>query len=138
MNQELLAEAEEILAKALFNEMISVHQLHKVISANPLRVVLLDVRTAIEHQEGVIPRSTLFPCDHNLENREDTGPFSHSFHARFRPEAFDPETRYVLICRSGPRTAIALARFLECGLQACELIGGTIEWARFFPLVPAA
>lgn len=119
-----------IIKKSLFSEMISAEQLHVIVETKPVGVVLLDVRTEIEFQEGVIPGSHLYPCDHNLENREDMARFLASFEATFRKEQFDPKIGYILICRSGPRTEIALAAFLQHGLQACELMGGVEEWKR--------
>lgn len=125
-----LVETREIGRKALFNEMISVEQLHRIVQAPPPEAVLLDLRTPVEQREGVIPGSVLLPCDHNLENRQDTEPFRRSFDRLFDPLRFDREKWYILICRSGPRTAIALPYFLDHGLQACELIGGVMEWTR--------
>ncbi|MBF0126405.1 MAG: bacteriohemerythrin [Magnetococcales bacterium] len=123
-------ETREIIEKALFNEMISIEQLRRVIDRAPADAILLDLRTPDEHREGVIPGSTLFPCDHNLENRQDTEPFLRCFTARFDPEQFNPHNWYILVCRSGPRAAIALESFLQHGLKACELIGGIQEWLR--------
>ncbi len=121
---------EELMEKALFNEMISVTHLKALRDAKLDNMVVLDLRTEVEMEEGVIPESHGFPCEHNLANRQDTGPFKHDFQAKFNPDLFDPQQRYVLICRSGPRTAIALDHFLDGGLQACELIGGVMEWQR--------
>jgi len=123
-----LAENRDILTRALFNEMLSVAQLHRLLEQAPPEMVLLDLRTPIEHQEGIIPGSRLFPCDHNLIDRQDTDPFRRSFSANFEPEQFDPQHWHVLICRSGPRAAIALEAFQEHDLKACELIGGIQEW----------
>ncbi|NGZ07668.1 MAG: hypothetical protein G8237_15095 [Magnetococcales bacterium] len=125
-----LAETREIQSKALFNEMISAEQLQRLLQLAPGDMVLLDLRTETEHRTGVIPGSRLFPCDHNLDNREDTGPFQHCFAQTFDPALFSPEQWYVLICRSGPRTAIALEYFQNADLPACELIGGIQEWTR--------
>ncbi len=119
---------ERILEKAMESEMISVEQLHCVLQNPPPHVVLLDVRTPVEHRQGVIPGSVLFPCDHDLENLQNTAIFAESFRARFRPEDFDPTRQYILICRTGPRTAIALDIFLCYNLAACELLGGVSEW----------
>lgn len=128
-------EIEEIIEKALFNEMISVEQLHAVITNDPHRLVLLDLRCQTEHREGIIAGSTLFPNDHNLKDRKDTRIFRQCFEKTFQPDKFDMDLRYVLICRSGPRTEIALEAFLENGFSACELIGGVLEWTRQgFPL----
>ena len=119
---------EQILAKAMASEMISVQQLHHLIQFPQPLVVLLDVRTPTEQQLGVIPGSMLFPCDHDLNNLDNTTIFAESFHSRFRPEQFDPTAYYILICRTGPRTAIALEVFLQHNLFACELLGGITEW----------
>ncbi|MBF0182962.1 MAG: hypothetical protein HQM06_01035 [Magnetococcales bacterium] len=120
---------QHILDKAIAAEMISVEQLHQLLQYAPLpQVTLLDVRTPSEQQQGIIPGSLLFPCDHDLQNLENTTIFSASFHANFHPEAFDPEQHYILICRTGPRTAIALEAFLHHNLIACELLGGITEW----------
>ncbi|MBF0417785.1 MAG: hemerythrin domain-containing protein [Magnetococcales bacterium] len=124
------AETREITEKALFNEMISVQHLHRAIELGRPGLVILDLRTPVEQAEGIIAGSELFACDHNLLDRQDTEPFRQSFGARFDPEAFDPEALHVLICRSGPRAAIALEAFQEHELKACELIGGIQEWVR--------
>ncbi|MBF0161629.1 MAG: hypothetical protein HQL88_05000 [Magnetococcales bacterium] len=121
---------EQILEKALESEMISVEQLHHLLQARPPRVVLLDVRTAQEHRLGVIPGSRMLPCDHDLDNLENMAIFSDSFRERFRPEQFDPADRHILVCRTGPRTAVALAAFLQHDLPACEVLGGITEWQR--------
>lgn len=120
--------AKRILEKSLESEMIAVAQLDILNQAKLPGVVLLDVRTTIEHRQGVIPGSVLFPCDHDLENLENTTVFTKSFHKNFHPEAFDQELQYILICRTGPRTAIALETFLQHGFSACELLGGVTEW----------
>ncbi|WP_130470129.1 bacteriohemerythrin [Candidatus Magnetaquicoccus inordinatus] len=125
-----LAESRQITEKALFNEMISAEQLKRIIELSASNAVLLDLRTVSEQEEGIIPGSQLYPCAHNLLNRQDTEPFRRSFSARFAPEQFDSEQWYILICRSGPRAAIALEAFQEHDLPACELIGGIQEWLR--------
>lgn len=120
--------AEQILEKALDAEMISVEQLHLLVSARLPTVILLDIRTHQEHRQGILSGSVLFPCAHDLDNLENTLPFSRDFHKKFRPEAFDRTHQYILICRTGPRTAIALETFLQHDLAACELLGGITEW----------
>ncbi|MBF8274389.1 MAG: Rhodanese domain protein [Magnetococcales bacterium] len=120
-------EAEKILQRSLSNEMISPEQLHTIITHAPRDLVLLDIRCQVEYREGIIPGALLFPNDHNLENREDTSIFRQCFECLFKPEKFDSAMRYILICRSGPRTEIALEAFLEHGFSACELVGGMLE-----------
>ncbi|MBF0191130.1 MAG: hemerythrin domain-containing protein [Magnetococcales bacterium] len=124
------AENREILEKALFNEMISARQLLRIVDLAPPEVVLLDLRTETEYQEGIISGSRLYPCDHNLLDRQDTEPFRRCFEATFTPELFHPDHWYVLICRSGPRAAIALEIMQQHNLKGCELIGGIQEWTR--------
>ncbi|MBF0445483.1 MAG: rhodanese-like domain-containing protein [Magnetococcales bacterium] len=132
-----MAETQNIIDTALFNEIVSASQLKQIITTAPADAVLVDLRTPIEQQEGIIPKSHLFSCDHNLENRQDTTLFRESFSTKFNSDHFDSSKRYFLICRSGPRTGIALEIFLENNLQACELIGGIEEWKRQdFPIVP--
>ena len=129
--------AEQILENSLESEMISAEQLQRLNQAQLSNVVLLDVRTTIEHHQGVISGSALFPCDHDLENLENTTIFEKNFHERFQPEQFDQKQRYILICRTGPRTAIALETFLKHGFMTCELLGGVTEWQRLgLPLQP--
>ncbi|MCP5368708.1 MAG: rhodanese-like domain-containing protein [Hyphomicrobiales bacterium] len=130
---------ERILERALDTEMISVEQLRQLNAAALPGVVPLDVRSVEEIREGVIPGSALFPCEHNQVDREDTAIFSRCFHERFRPEDFDPAKTYVLICRTGQRTAIALDVFQQHGLACCELLGGIVEWRRHgLPLDPVS
>ncbi|MBF0423735.1 MAG: hypothetical protein HQL73_12170 [Magnetococcales bacterium] len=138
MNTPGAQELEAIIDKAMFNEMISVEQLHKIVTGTASNLMLLDIRCPEEQREGIIPGSFLFPNGHNLANRSDTSIFRRSFSDRFKPEQFNPDLRYILICRSGPRTEIALPAFLEHGFSACELIGGVLEWVRQgFALAPA-
>ena len=122
--------AKKILEKALDMEIISAQQLREISAAKLSHIRLLDVRTPQEQAQGVIPGSDLFPCDHNLENPENTAIFNNDFHHRFAPELFSDQFLYILICRTGPRTAIALDTFLKHHIPACELLGGTTEWQR--------
>ncbi|MBF0182031.1 MAG: hemerythrin domain-containing protein [Magnetococcales bacterium] len=124
------AETRAITEKALFNEMIAAQHLHRALELGGCGMVLLDLRTDIEQNDGIIRGSRLLRCDHNLADRQDTEPFRRSFLARFDPGQFDAEALHVLICRSGPRAAIALEYFQENDLKACELIGGIQEWTR--------
>ncbi|MBF0193380.1 MAG: hemerythrin domain-containing protein [Magnetococcales bacterium] len=132
-----LAQTQKIIDSALFNEIVSASQLKQIITLSTPDAILVDLRTEVEQQEGIIPNSHLYPCDHNLENRQDTTLFKESFSSKFNPEQFDSSKRFFLICRSGPRTGIALETFLENDLMACELIGGIEEWKRQdYPIVP--
>ena len=127
--------AERALERAMDTEMISAEQLRILCAANLPNVVLLDIRSEEELDQGVIHGSVMLPCDHDTENPENTAIFSKSFHANFNPEKFNPNDKYVLICRTGHRVAIALDTFLKHNLLSCELLGGIIEWNRLgFPL----
>ncbi len=119
-----------ILERAMDTEMISAQQLHDLCIACPPGVVLLDIRAEEEQRDGIIPGSTLFPCDHDLQNRENKTIFTRCFLQRFDPARFDENNKHILICRSGPRAAIALNTFLEHDLPGCELLGGILEWQR--------
>jgi rhodanese-related sulfurtransferase len=130
--------AEQTLTRAMDTEMISAEQLRLLSEADIPSVVSLDIRSDMEIMEGIIPRSTLFPCDHDQVDRKNTAIFSRCFHEHFKPENFDSDNQYILICRTGHRTAIALDVMLRHGLQCCELLGGIVEWKRLgFPLVKA-
>ncbi|MBF0294259.1 MAG: hemerythrin domain-containing protein [Magnetococcales bacterium] len=132
-------ETRAITEKALFNEMISARDLHRALELGHGGMVLVDLRTGIEQNAGIIRSSLLMPCDHNLVDRQDTAPFRRSFSAQFDPGQFAADAPHVLICRSGPRAAIALEAFQESNLKACELIGGIQEWTRQgYPLVMPA
>jgi hemerythrin len=124
------AETREITEKAIFNEIITVDQFRLMVERTPPDVVFLDIRTDIEHRQGVISGSCLYPCDHDLDNRFNTEPFQKSFNYVFNSKQFDSEKLYVLICHSGVRTEFAMEVFLEHGLKACELLGGIEEWKR--------
>ncbi|MEG3640636.1 rhodanese-like domain-containing protein [Magnetococcus sp. PR-3] len=119
---------EQIVERAVASEMISADQLLQVIEAKPDHVVILDIRTEVEFKEGMIAHSLKYPFDHNLENREDTGPFSDDFFKRCKPAGLDDQKCYILLCRTGPRTEIAVEAFVDAGLDACELVGGINGW----------
>jgi hemerythrin-like metal-binding protein len=130
-------ETKKIIDSALFNEMVSASQLRQILHLTQPDSVMLDMRTNTEFEEGIIPGSHLYHCDHNLANRQDTRQFKEYFLANFDASQFDLKKRYFLICRSGPRTEIALETFLDRGFMACELIGGIEEWKRqSYPLIP--
>nr|CRH06820.1 conserved protein of unknown function [Include Rhodanese-like domain] [Candidatus Magnetococcus massalia] len=124
----LATDLNSILEKAFFSEMISADQLSQVVQAVPDDVVILDIRTEIEFAEGMLPGSVKYPFDHNLEDRSDTKPFENDFFARCKPDTLDSDKRYILVCRTGPRTEIAIEAFTEAGLEACELVGGILGW----------
>ncbi len=121
-------QARSILKTALSAEMISVEQLHGILTAGFEELVLLDIRTTVEQREMLIPGSTLYPCPHDLENRANLTPFRTHFTRTFNRHLFDGDTAHILICRTGPRAGIALEWMLKNGFRACELLGGIQEW----------
>ncbi|ABK44781.1 Rhodanese domain protein [Magnetococcus marinus MC-1] len=127
---------ENIMQRAVDSEMISAEQLEQVIAHKPEDVIILDIRTEVEFREGMVAHSLQYPFAHNLQNRADTEPFKHDFFSRCTPADLDADKRYILLCRTGPRTEIAVEAFVEAGLQACELVGGINGWAeQGLPLV---
>jgi rhodanese-related sulfurtransferase len=46
------------------------------------------------------------------------------------PSALAPETRYVVVCHSGTRSAIATRRLQAAGRDAVNLRGGMRAWSR--------
>ncbi|MBF0357345.1 MAG: hemerythrin domain-containing protein [Magnetococcales bacterium] len=134
-----IAETKKIIDTALFNEMVSASQLRQIMHRTQPDTVILDIRTNTEFEEGIIPGSSLYHCEHNLTNRQDTRQFKDYFLANFDTSQFDTQKRYFLVCRSGPRTEIAIETFLDRGFMACELIGGIEEWKRqSYPIIPVS
>nr|VFK33117.1 MAG: hemerythrin-like metal-binding domain protein [Candidatus Kentron sp. MB]VFK35821.1 MAG: hemerythrin-like metal-binding domain protein [Candidatus Kentron sp. MB]VFK77518.1 MAG: hemerythrin-like metal-binding domain protein [Candidatus Kentron sp. MB] len=131
-------ELESLVQDALFNEILSVAQLKSILVANPAVIALVDVRTAWEQANGIIPGARAYPIDYvegprqsDFYNPEDRlRVFAECFHTTFRRDDFDEDKSHVLVCRSGVRTGIVLEEFLRCGLKGCELIGGVKEWER--------
>lgn len=75
-------------------------------------LVLLDVRSVVEHLEAHIPGSRLMPLDtlHRELHRLAQGPL------------------YIVYCMTGRRSREACNILCGRGLDACHLEGGIIEW----------
>jgi rhodanese-related sulfurtransferase len=96
---------------------IQVTDVAQVIEENP-DVVLLDVRTVIENEEGAIPNSVVIPVQ-ELEARIGE---------------LDKETKYIVYCRSGNRSGEAM-RILEDAefTKLFHMLGGMNKYRKEFP-----
>lgn len=76
-------------------------------------VLVLDVRTQEEYDEGHIPGAVCLP---NEEIRSDM------------PIVFDKDTEILLYCRSGRRSAEALEKLEKMGYTNVSDFGGILDW----------
>lgn len=82
---------------------------------------LIDVRTPEEHAAGRIENDRLIELS-DLAAEADT---------------IDRERPVVFYCRTGARSAMATAAFLQAGFDAHNMLGGLVAWeAAGLPLVP--
>jgi rhodanese-related sulfurtransferase len=85
------------------------------------RVQLIDVRTPEEHEAGRIEGDRL------IELNDLTA----------QAETIDQERPVIFYCRTGARSAMATAAFLEAGFDAHNMSGGMVAWeAAGLPMVP--
>jgi rhodanese-related sulfurtransferase len=112
--KQLLAEANAVI------ETVSVQDLNFLLEDD--ETVLVDVRETVEREnEGVIPGSVHAPRG-LLEFQAD--PDSPSYNA-----ALDPESRLILYCGTGGRSALAAKTLLEMGFSdIASLAGGYAAW----------
>ena len=76
-------------------------------------MIILDVRTEQEYEEGHIPGSILIPLQ-ELENRLDE---------------LDKEEKYLIVCRSGSRSAQASEILVSNGFKhITNMQGGMLKW----------
>lgn len=76
-------------------------------------ILVLDVRTQEEYDEGHIPGAICLP------NEEITADM---------PIVFDKDTEILLYCRSGRRSAEALEKLTKMGYTNVSDFGGIIDW----------
>lgn len=77
---------------------------------------IIDVRTDIEVEEGVIPGSTQMDIQNPGEFME-------------KVKTLDPEKNYYIYCRSGGRSSQACMLFNSLGIKnTYNLMGGISEW----------
>lgn len=75
--------------------------------------IALDVRERSEYESGTVPGALFVPL------------------GRLDPAALDPDRRYITVCASGSRSAVAARRLREAGLDAVNLAGGMAAWRHF-------
>lgn len=76
-------------------------------------IILLDVRTQLEYDEGFIPGATLAPLD-ELSGIESIYE--------------DKDATYYVYCRSGRRSKLAAEQLIELGYTSVYDMGGIIDW----------
>lgn len=76
------------------------------------RSIALDVRERREFEAGTIAGARYLPM------------------RRLDPAALEASRRYITICTSGSRSAVAAQRLREAGLDAVSLAGGLDAWRR--------
>ncbi len=74
--------------------------------------VLLDVRTPQEYRSVRVPNSVLIPVDD----------------LRFKFRELDKNKKYLVLCRSGNRSAFATYALRQLGFDAYNVMGGIISW----------
>ena len=77
-------------------------------------VVILDVRTQAEFDEGHIPNAILLPDSEISQKAEDVLP--------------DKDKTILVYCRSGRRSALASEALIEMGYTKVYDFGGVIDW----------
>lgn len=83
----------------------------KILETDP-NAVLLDVRTPQEYMAVRVPNSMLIPVDD----------------LRFKFKELDKNKKYLVICRSGNRSAFATYALRQLGFDAYNIMGGIISW----------
>ena len=81
-------------------------------SMGPSQVALFDVRQPDEYEEGHVPGAVLVP----LAEVPD------------RLDAFPSDQPVYVVCRSGARSASAVAFLRSAGVGAVNVEGGTLAW----------
>lgn len=77
-------------------------------------ILLLDVRTEMEYQEGAIPDSVLLPYDEIKDGIEALAP--------------EKDITIFVYCRSGRRSEIAAKSLVDLGYTDVYDLGGLIDW----------
>lgn len=77
-------------------------------------VVLVDVRTQEEYNEGYIPGAVLLPVDDIQQKAETSLP--------------DKDATIIIYCRSGRRSALAADELFNMGYKRVYDLGGILDW----------
>lgn len=93
-------------------EIITAEQAKEMMDQNK-ECVILDVRDQSEYDEGHIPGAILIPYT-EIENRAEELP--------------DKNQLILVYCRSGRRSAIAVASLVDMGYTNVKDFGGIIDW----------
>lgn len=117
-----LASAPEVRVQARALQNVTVEEARAVLLADPA-VIVLDVRQDAEYQAGHIEKSLLRPVS-QVANWSKT---------------LDKDARYLLVCRSGNRSALAGAKLVDYGFShVASVTGGMTAWtAAGYPVVTA-
>jgi rhodanese-related sulfurtransferase len=90
---------------------ITPEEAKKILESDP-NAVLLDVRTPQEYRQVRVPGSVLIPVDD----------------LRFKFKELDKNKKYIVMCRSGNRSAFATYALRQLGFEAFNMIGGILNW----------
>ncbi|MDX2216107.1 MAG: molybdopterin-synthase adenylyltransferase MoeB [Oculatellaceae cyanobacterium bins.114] len=119
------AKAEEEQQKAGMTE-ISVKELKQLLDSGADDFVLLDVRNPHEYEIAQIPGSVLIPLS-EIENGDGVTKVKELVNGH----------RLVVHCKSGVRSAKALAALKDAGIEGSNVVGGILAWSREIdPSVP--
>lgn len=98
---------------AAIYQTISAEDAKKALDTDPT-IILLDVRTPQEYQDGHIPKALLLP-DYQLNEEA----------AKLLP---DKDRKIFVYCRSGRRSKLAAQQMIEMGYRNVYDLGGIINW----------
>lgn len=94
---------------------ISPHEAKDLIKQIPENLVIIDVRTPAEHQDG------------NIENSINIDYYSPSFATKVKE--LDPSKTYLIYCKTGGRSERSCTLMQELGfLSLYNLVGGFTNW----------
>lgn len=100
---------DDLVKPAMLTE-VSAQEIHSLVQEGKVR--LLDCRYDMEYEESRIPGAELIQL-HKL---------------RFETHKLDPDTRYIVYCRSGRRSKAAAFLLTERKFHAQSLAGGIKDW----------
>ena len=107
-----------VLGKVDFNELIKSNLVEEVSADRALEMVTqgearwLDCRYDMEYEESRIPGAPLIPLDQ----------------LRWGVHQLDPESTYIVYCRSGRRSKAGAFLLRERNIKAMSMIGGIRDW----------
>ena len=105
--------AETVELEAVYRK-ISAQEAKDMMAVEDRELILLDVRTLAEWQEGHIPGSVLIPDTEIAE--------------RAKGELPDRDALILIYCRSGRRSALAAQELVSQGYTNVHDFGGILDW----------